>query len=72
MDCMLVIIFIGADDRFGDGWVRYGVWLTSSNPGPSIVIGCCEFDIDCEAGCDGGRGCRTPFPFCIPLGVWTG
>ena len=32
--------------------------LTSSNPGPSIVIGC-EFDMDCDAGtecCEGGRG----------------
>ena len=47
---------------------------TSSNPGPSIVMGC-EFDIDCDdAGteCEGGRGCRTPVPFGIPLGAWTG
>ena len=51
-----------------------GFSLTSSNPGPSIVMGC-EFEMDCDAGTEcweGGRGCRTPFPFCIPLGAWTG
>ena len=52
---MSVIMFIGADEA---GMGKEGICLTSSNPGPSIVMGC-EFDMDCDAGtecCEGGRG----------------